>query len=440
MDSVLFRLENISIGMLVATSLAVLLAVLVMPKKIGFYLSLFLMGAWLNFSRFENLVLISTSAKFTFMIPPLMLMFCSSAIPGPRRTVPLFAWVYLLCPMFGVICIAGTSDRLQGIAQFGQMFFLAAGAITLYRVTTNNQVLLRSLTAIFLGQLVPVAVGLFALVVYRSAAFRPGVNRFEPFGMLSNHYVQILASTCCLAACGYFTITKTWIKAFCLIVIGSCLVLLIVCGSRQGLVITGISLLPSLWNIRRNPIAVAFGAACCVAIAAYLFRYSESLYSEHLTDFTSTSGRSEIAMQYLDVVATRPVTGLLGTHGLSVSTLEHHTKVPHNSYLRMAYLGGAVLFVPLAAVALNTLYSCYYVILNKKRLNMNHLILSSMAALLLAIYVQGVVNDGIYLSNSTLPFMHFFFSCFFMGTAQELKRQPAYSWQYDTARSMPAMG
>ena len=440
MDSVLFRLENISIGMLVAASLAVLLSVLVMPKKFGFYLSLFLMGAWLNSSRFDSLVLISTSAKFTFMIPPLMLMFCSSAIPGPRRPVPLFAWAYLFCPIFGVICIAGTSDKFQGIAQFGAMFFLAAGAITLYRVTTNNQVLLRSLSAIFLGLLVPVAIGFFALVVYRAAAFRPGINRFEPFGMLSNHYVQILASTCCLAACGYFTITKTWVKAFCLFVIGSCLVMLIACGSRQGVVIAGISLLPSIWNIRRNPIAVAFGAACCVAIAAYLFRHTESLYSEHLTDFSNTSSRFEIAMQYLDVVKTRPVTGLLGTHGLSVTSVELHTKVPHNSYLRMAYLGGAVLVIPLAAAMLNTLYSSYYVIRNRNRLNINHLILSSMAALLLAIYVQGVVNDMIYLSNSTLPFMHFFISCFFMGTAQELKRQPAYSWQYDTARSMPAMG
>lgn len=441
MDSVLYHIENVSIPMLVLASLGMLVGVLIIPKKFGFFFAIFLMGAWLNISRFNNLTPLSTAAKFTFMVPPLMMLFCASAIPGPRRQLPLIAWAYLICPIIGLICVAGTTDKFQGIAQFGAMFFLAVAGTTLYRVAHNNDILIKSLTALFLGLLVPVAICCIALVVYRGDSFRAGVNRFEPFGMLSNQYVQILASTCALAACGYFTIAKSTVKMFCLAVIGVCLVMLLASGSRQGVVITGIALLPAVWNVRRNPIAVAFGAACALGVAAYMFRFTDNLYSDHITDFTTTSKRYDIAMQYLDVTMARPVTGLMGTRGLSVETPAVDQKVPHNSYLRMAYLGGAMLVVPLAIAAISTLFSGLYVFRHRNRLKMNHLVLATMASLMMAIYVQGLVNDMIYLSNNTLPFMHFFISCFFIGTANDLKRQPAYSvQQYNMSRSMPAMG
>jgi hypothetical protein len=441
MDSVLYHVENVSIPMLLMVSLGLLIGLLVLPKKFGFYFSIFLMGAWLNISRFNGLAPISTAAKFTFMVPPLMMLFCSSAITGPRRSVPVIAWAYLLCPLFGLICVMGTTDKLQGVAQFSAMFFMALAAITLYRVATNNEVLTKSLAALFLGLLVPVAICLLALVLFRGQSFRAGVNRFEPFGLMSNQYVQILASASCLAACGYFTSAKTWVKTFCLAVIGACVLMLMVSGSRQGLVIMAISLLPALWNVRRNPIAVAFGAACVVAVSAYLFRYTDNLYSSHITDFSTTSKRYDIAMQYLDVVMARPVTGLMGTRGLSVETPAVNQKIPHNSYMRMAYLGGIVLVLPLAIAAISTLLSGAYVFRHRNRLKINHMVLASLAALLLAVYVQGLVNDMIYLSNSVLPFMHFFISCFFIGTAQDLKRHPAYSTQqYNMPRSMAAMG
>jgi hypothetical protein len=158
MDSVLYHVENISIPMLLMGSLGLLIGLLVLPKKFGFYFSIFLMGAWLSISRFNGLAPISTAAKFTFMVPPLMMLFCASAIPGSRRPIPLAAWAYLLCPLFGLICIAGTTDKLQGVAQFSAMFFMAVGAITLYRVANNNEVLTKSLVALFLGLLVPVAI------------------------------------------------------------------------------------------------------------------------------------------------------------------------------------------------------------------------------------------------------------------------------------------
>jgi hypothetical protein len=441
MDSVLYHIENVSIPMLLMGSLGLLIGLLVLPKKFGFYFSIFLIGAWLSISRFNGLAPVSTAAKFTFMVPTLMMMFCASAIPGPRRTVPVIAWTYLLLPLFGLICVAGASDKLQGVAQFAAMFFMALGGVTLYRVTTNNEQLMKALSALFLGLLVPVAICLFALVAFRGDSFRAGVNRFEPFGLLSNQYVQFMAAATCLAACGYFNSSKTWIKGLCLATIGACVLMLMVSGSRQGLIIMAIALLPALWNVRRNPLAVAFGAACVLAVAGYLFRYTDNLYSSHITDFTTTSKRFDIAQQYLDVVMARPVTGLMGTRGLSVETPAINNKVPHNSYLRMAYLGGAVLVVPLAIAAIISLSSCFYVLKNRNRLKINHLVLSSLAALLLAVYVQGLVNDMIYLSNSVMPFMHFFISCFFIGTANDLKRQPAYSvQQYNVPRSMPAMG
>lgn len=427
-------LQDVPLSLIVLIGFGTVLFALFVPKRLGFYISLFMIGAWLNVGRFNTLPIIPAVSKLTPMIPPLLLIYCASFLPGPRRPIPLLAWVYLLTPIFGLLCIAGAADRFQGIGQFGTMFFLAAAAMMLYRVAVTNEDLMKALTALFLGLLVPIAIALFALVVYRSDSFRLGVNRFEPFGALSNQYVHFLATAACLGACGYFLAPKQW-KLFCAAVVGVCVAMTIFSGSRQGIVILGIALIPAIWHARKSPIALAFGIVCCVLVAGYLFRFTDNLSSDRLSDFSSTSGRVDIAKSYVDVIMSRPLSGLMGTTGMSVTQDITQAKVPHNSYLRMGYLGGALLSVPLAIVMVASLLSCWYVWRHRARSGISPILLSMFVFLLLAIYAHGLINDMIYLSNSSWPFLHYFLSIFFMGLAKQLKTQPAYSWQYAPVHS-----
>ena len=431
-------IQDVPLSLLAFLGLAAVLFALFVPKRLGFYIAVFLIGAWLNVGRFNTLPVIPAISKLTPMIPPLLLIYCASFLPGPRRPIPLLAWIYLLTPIFGLVCIAGAADRFKGIGQFGTMFFLAAAAMMCYRVTVTNEDLMKSLTALFLGLLVPIAICLFALVVYRSNSFRLGVNRFEPFGALSNQYVHFLATAACLGAIGYFVAAKKW-KIFCASVVGVCTAMMILSGSRQGIIILGIALIPAIWHARKSPIALAFGAICCVAVAAYLFRFTDNVSTSRLSDFSSTSGRVDIAKNYVDVIMSRPIVGLMGTRGMSVNQDVTQSKVPHNSYLRMGYLGGAALAAPLALVMFATLLSCWYVWRNRARTGIDPVFLAMLMSLLLAIYAQGLINDMIYLSNSSWPFLHYFISIFFMGLAKQLKEQPAYAWQYMPAHPSSLM-
>jgi len=430
MDRVQRHLETIPIEMIALAAFLAIFVAMVIPKKVGFYFSIFLMFAWINLDRFNDLRFLSAAAKVTYWLPPILLIFFASFMPGPRKPVPILAWIYVLCPIFGVMCIAGAADSLHGAVQFSTMFLYSAAAITLYRVTTTNQQLINVVAAMFLGIVVPVAIAFSALVIFRGNAFRAGVARFEPFRVQPNMYVHWFATACCFAGCGFMLVKPKWMKIFCLGVIGACGAMLVASGSRQGLVIVAIAMLPSVrWGVK-HPIVLAIGTACVLVAGVWVFAFTDYVgNTDRITDFSDASGRSDIAKEYVKIILSRPM-GLLGTTGNHVNRDETASHIPHNSYLRMGYLGGLPLALPLLIVWLKSLFSMLYVVMNRKKAPINETLLVSMAVLLLAIYVQGAVNDMIYISVSSWSFLHYFLSCFFMGMARELKRPAVAAYQY----------
>lgn len=429
MDNIQKHLDAIPIATIAIAAVVMLLAAMVVPKKIGFYASIFLMFAWINLDRFKAIPYLPSAAKVTYWLPPLLLIFFASFLPGPRRQTPILAWVYMISALFGVVCVSGAVDFLYGMVQFSTMFLYSAAAIALYRVTITNQQLVKVIVAMFLGIVVPIAVAFSALVIFRGSSFRPGVARFEPFGVISNQYVHLFATGCCFASCGFMLIKTKWMKLFCLAVIAACGAMLIASGSRQGLVIVSIAMLPSIrWGIK-HPIGLAIGVAGALAAGVWVFAFTEDVgKTARITDFSHTSGRFDTAKEYVNIILARPV-GLLGTTGHKVNRDETASRIPHNSYLKMGYLGGLLLALPLFFVWIKSLYAILYVVVNKKKIPFNETLLVSLAVLLLAIYVQGLVSDMIYLSVSSWTFLHYFLSCFFMGLARDIKQQQVLGWQ-----------
>jgi hypothetical protein len=314
-----------------------------------------------------------------------------------------------------------------GFAQFGTMFLLALSALLVYRTVDTQESLIRVIASIFIGLMVPLGVSIMALMFFRSQSFIPGLGRFSPFGMNSNQLVPILATIMGLAGCGMIGFkAKAW-RIVCMAAIGACATLLVATASRQGIIIGAIAMLPVAFWAAKRPLVAAVMAVVTVGVGVWLFGYTEgALSTDRLTEVT-TSGRYDNAFVYANMIAKRPVAGLLGTKGQSILIGDQADKIPHNSYVGVLYMGGLMMGLPLMYAMFKTLTSMYYVLQNRYRINMPPAVLWTAASMMAAIYLHGLANDMIYWSVSTWTFLHFFLSYLFVGLANQL-RESRYSF------------
>lgn len=422
MDRITRHLDYVPISIIILVAVAGLVGVVLFPKKYGLPLSLAFASAWLNLNRFSRLGPVASITKATFWLPLLAVTYFAVTRPGPKRTVPPLAWIYMVVPIVGCVCVARATDATFGMLQFAIMFLSAMAAIAVYRIIDSEETLSLVLKTTFIGLLLPILVSLVALTFFRSISFIPGLGRFGPFGMIPNQLVPILAPAMCIGACGFAVLKSPLSRLVCIAVVGCCIALIMATGSRQGVVVGGIVLLPAASLVTRRPILMVAAAIIAIGVAAWTFTYAQGIAStERLSDFTNTSGRFDTALHYLDVFRDRPVAGLLGTKGMSVLREETATHITHNSYLAMLYVGGLLLGFPLFVTMLATIYSMFVVLINRRRFNVNPAILWSLAALMVAIYFQGLVSDMTYWSVSSWTFLHYFVSCLFMGLARDAK-------------------
>lgn len=442
MDRITRHLENFPLP-LIGLALVVGIVVLALfPKKYALEASIVLTFAWMNINRFRNLGEIASIAKVTYWVPLLMVIVLSLFRRTPKRHVPPAAWLYLVTPILGCICVATTNDALFGMIQFGNMFVMALAALCLYRCIDSEQTLYRFILMGLLGLMVPLGISVVALFFFRYMSIIPGLGRFAPFGINPSQLVPTLALGVSFSACTVMIFKSPVVRVFCVAMIGSCLALLLATGSRQGIVACGIVLLPFVFTLARRPVALATVAVIALGAAVWTFGFTAGEVStERLTDFSNTSGRYEIALQYLDSFAKRPFVGLMGTNDMSVIRDDTASHITHNSYLGILYTGGLLLGVPLLVVLISSVRSMWIVLLNADRCGIKPVILWGLAALLVAIYTHGLVNDMAYWGVSTWGVMHYFLSCFFMGTARDLRSlafapQMQYSapqgWSYST--------
>jgi hypothetical protein len=435
MNRVLRHLEYFPIELMVLAALGVAVIAVLFPRKYGVEAALIAAFAWLNLNRFQGLAGLGSIAKATYWLPLLALIYFAHVRPGHKQKVPALAWFYLAVPIMGCLCVLTATDAILGLVQFCNMFLMAAAAISVYRVVDSEQTLKRFLICMFIGLLVPLAISLSALVFFRAKSFRIGQGRFTPFGMVANQLAALLATAVSLAACGVVAYKSQAIRLIALGAAGISITLLIATGSRQGLVIVGIVLLPALAWLVRRPLMILPAAVISIGVGVWTFGFTEGAASTgRLTNFSDTSGRYETALQYVDTFSKRPVAGLLGTHGLSVLRSESAGHITHNSYLGMLYVGGLLLGAPLFTVLVVTFISMKRVLSQSRSINVQPTLLWLLATLLLAVYVHGLVNDMAYWSVSSWSFLHYFLSCFFIGLAQQVRAVEPLVWrQYRTA-------
>lgn len=423
MDRVLRHLENISIGYLVLGMVAIVIVAILFPKKYGMEASLIGSAIWLNLNRFTNLGPIASISKATYWMPLLLLIWFAMRRPGVKNSVPRVAWIYLALPFIGCLCVSTTTDAMYGYVNFANMFLLAAAAIAVYQTIDSEETFIRIVACIFIGLMVPLFISILALVFFRGRSFIPGLGRFSPFGINANQLVPMLATVMAFGGWAIVSYKNKALRIACMAALGASTTLLMVTGSRQGVVIATVAMLPVLAWAAAKPITLIIGAVVSVAVGVWVFGFTEGAAStKRLSDFGNTSGRYETSMEYARIFADRPVAGLLGTSGQSVMLAAEVGTIPHNSYMGMLYLGGLALGAPLAFAVLATIKSAIAVVANRRLVNMRPALLWMAIALLTAIYLHGLISDMIFWSVSTWTFLNYLLSCFFLGLSRNIRK------------------
>ncbi|UYV11305.1 MAG: hypothetical protein NCW75_08305 [Phycisphaera sp.] len=192
-------------------------------------------------------------------------------------------------------------------------------------------------------------------------------------------------------------------------------------GSRSVIItIMGVCVPLGLTMLRKPVLAVPMIGILLVGIAVVLSRVDSNPFARYKS---LESARGSQAVEYIrESISQRPLTGLLGTSGLQAEADESLGFHAHNAYLKQAYIGGLALAGPYLVLAAISLGATFYVWRYRTLMDVDPLLISTLAAFMAMVYAQGMVNHMIYLGTNTWGFLHLLLSVLFLTWASELMR------------------
>ena len=113
--------------------------------------------------------------------------------------------------------------------------------------------------------------------------------------------------------------------------------------------------------------------------------------------------------------------GLLGVSGEEAFKSSAVGMHPHSAYFNMMYMGGLVYTLPMLWLLWKSLVATKQVWSSRSMLGVDPLIISILAMLLAAMYVQGLFNQVVYWPTYAWSFLHVILACFFISVAEDLK-------------------
>ncbi|MEE9211769.1 MAG: hypothetical protein V3U29_03850, partial [Phycisphaeraceae bacterium] len=248
-------------------------------------------------------------------------------------------------------------------------------------------------------------------------------GRFTPFGGGSNqiglYFTMATPLTLYAAIRTRYRSLKPFFYLFASLSFGMGLIT----ASRSVAATTSIALLPLLFHLTRRPLltlvsSVLFIAGLLVILnlaqGAARFERLGSLYTARYAQWWN----------YLKLVASRPMFGLMFSEGESIhGSIQLGGGHPHNAYIKLLYLGGLSFFLPLFSMAVYSGLCGASVWFKRHRLSNDPLLISTLVAMLAAMYAHGFVNAAIYGSRHVWGFFHITLACLFVTAAADLRKQ-----------------
>lgn len=424
MNRVLLRLEalrEVPPEILAFGALALVLLSFLIPKYYRLGASLAFLSAWLNISRFTGLGVIASFSKVTFWLPILLVILAALLHPGKKRSVSQWMYVYLVIPFIGMACVATTKDATLGLVYQLNMLLVSLTAFCVLRTIVDVRSLAYTMLWLGIGLMIPLGICTYAMVL--GGHFRPGLGRFTPYGTLSNQLVPMLLQVIVIGLFLFHHTRSLLLKIMACVLVGLAGAQLIATGSRQGLATMMIVLVPWALVMIRRPLVAALFVVVASASFLYVFGFlSEATGIGRLSSIDDSS-RIEIAQYYLDVIATRPAVGLLGSRNQSSIIAEGAISHSHNAYIESFYIGGIAYGGPLLLVVAATAYSIIFVFWHRKRLAFDLSQFLLLSGLMVAIYAQGFASNMAFTSVSSLSFINYLLSGFFLSLRADVRNE-----------------
>ncbi|GIW73810.1 MAG: hypothetical protein KatS3mg103_0332 [Phycisphaerales bacterium] len=339
--------------------------------------------------------------------------------PGPKRRLSPLSYVYVPLALAGPVFIATTEENLFPMLRSVQWICMVLAVLAVARTIVDAQALLRVLRLLAIGFIIDTPILLSALLSGHWTF--SGHSRFEPYGASSLQVGMVYTITVGLAL--YFAVRDRnvlW-KVIWIGTVAASAGMALLSGSRSVVItMMGVCAPIGVWMLRKPILAVPMVGILLVGIVVVISQVDSNPFKRYQTLETT---RWQQAAEYIqESIAQRPLTGLLGTQGMKADVDEELGYHAHNAYLKMAYTGGLVLAVPYLFLAAMSMYSAAQVWRNRWLLDVDPLLISTLAAFMFMVYAQGLVNHMIYLGTTMWGFMHLLLSTMFLTWAGEIAR------------------
>ena len=423
MSTVERYLQIIPLPVLMIVPVGALLAFLLIPGRYRMLAALSLTVAWLPLSEYEGLGMIKALAKTTGFAVYMLLAVTAWMNPGPRRRLPLMAWLYPAAALLGFLYIWTVTDRPLAFVIRVQWLTLVIAALAVSQTIVDRASLLGVVRAITVGLAIALALPLSDLVLHPGEAFRSH-GRFSPYGMNANHVGLVFGLAAPLALYAAIRARRIIWKGLLIGVVVTAIGMAVLTASRSTVWFMAGSALPLALAMTGRPMMTLFGAIVLVVGVNWTLGKVGEVPLERLT--TVETRRVEIAQDFLGVIAQRPWFGLLGTEGESFRTSETEfiaARNPHNGYLHTLYFGGISYALPVFTLAAFTGWCAFRTWKGRRLIAADPLLINMLVAIMVMTYAHGFVNPSLYYPTTPIAFPHVLLSVILMGLAMDLNQR-----------------
>ncbi|MEN0020929.1 MAG: hypothetical protein AAF747_08615, partial [Planctomycetota bacterium] len=393
MDKFQFYVESVGLFPLVTSAVLGLIAVIFTPARLRLPLAIVLLFVTTPVGRFLDLGGLRNAAKL-LTFPAFLLVGLAAVIDSrPRASLSPLVTAHIILALLAFLFVVTVNNVGTAMLLRTQWLVLVLAAIAVARTVRTEADLRLVLISIWAGSSIAMLLAASNIVLNPDTALRR-VGRFEPWGAPSNHIGVTFSLSISLSAYLLF-LAKSNLQRLVLVgILGIGLGCALLTGSRSTVATVVIACLPMLFEARKRIGLLALGGGVATVGVLFVVRQFANTRLDRFTDFQSSRG--EIALQYLDeVIAERPILGLLETQGAPLLVADEVGKTTHNAYLEAMYLGGIVYALPLILLCLVTLYAAFRVWLARKQ-SPQPLTYAFLAFFTGTFYAHGFANGAIF--------------------------------------------
>lgn len=396
--------------MLVAAGAALALALFV-PTRHRVTFSLILLPLSLTVSRLGDIGTLQVLAKTTS--PALFWVVTVAALTDRRAklALPSGIWILPLTGIMGAVLVSRSSDSSLAIVLETSWLSLTVAALCIARLITDWIALRQIVFAFALGVSLSLLIPATSIIIAPGEAFGTGLARFTPYGANPNQIGTLfILGPALLIYCALTSPSRNMMFWFALTA-SLALGMGVATASRSVILATLISLAPLVVMFARRPGVAAALLAIFAAVGAFVWI--------QIGDFVSLgrlqsleSARASIFLEYIRIIMDRPFLGIFQSSGLSYFVSQEIGSNPHNSFLRILYVGGITYAFPILAFQFVAIAASINLWVRRKRFYYDPMFPRLLVGMQFAFVFQGMLTASLYHPTFTWAFANILFSTF----------------------------